>query len=61
MTMEQWHKNMHMTKLTKKEGHKSDLSYIVIGFQNDDKIMALNVKYGLPSEDITISSNRICC
>jgi hypothetical protein len=29
MTMEQWHKNIHMTKLTKNKGHKSYLSFII--------------------------------
>jgi len=61
MTMEQWHKNIHMTKLTKKEGHRSNISYIINRVQNYDKTTALNVKYGLPSGDINISANQFCC
>jgi len=61
MTMEQWHKNMHMTKLTKKDGHKSNLIYIIKGVQNYDKTTALSVKYGLPSGYINICANQICC
>lgn len=59
MTMEQWYKNIHMTKLTKKEGHRSNLSYIINGVQSYDKTKALNVKYGLPSGDINISANHV--
>ena len=64
----QWnkHKNIHVTKVTEKKWHKSNLNCVInIGIKMMIKLQQLMwhlIKCNsLPSDGINISANQICC